>query len=297
MLVSPLFIHAKMQQERRVYYLDCSYSMVVNNIWDEVCNNLKKAIDNIPDETTEIVVVPFATNHDGSLKIVEDKATPTGKKRLKDAISAIEPNKASMTYHYRPIEDFYNIRVNPEKITYMFLMTDGQDEYHDKSRFIGMIKRWESLFGNQNVYGFYVMLHQSAQNKIIEDICKTQKHLWAVKTADINVNLIRIENNTIYNVRNDKYIDLNVYGFIKSIQLTANFDKDALYKVQKTSIVNGKLRVFVCPIIDAHLLPESKEFPLYITMKGGDKYDILVTDAVNVKCERKKERSLKISIK
>lgn len=60
-MLSSLAIHSQILKERRVYYLDCSYSMKQpNGIWDEVKENLKNAIEKVTDETTELVVVPFA---------------------------------------------------------------------------------------------------------------------------------------------------------------------------------------------------------------------------------------------
>ena len=72
---------AQVLKERRVYYLDCSHSMVSNKIWGVVCNNLKSAIDNINDETTEIIVIPFADNTSKSptLKPMKNLPHPTGK--------------------------------------------------------------------------------------------------------------------------------------------------------------------------------------------------------------------------
>lgn len=45
-------------RERRVYYLDATYSMInPSKLWDPVRNDLAKAINAIEDETTEIYVI------------------------------------------------------------------------------------------------------------------------------------------------------------------------------------------------------------------------------------------------
>ena len=296
LLLLPLCSYAQILKERRVYYLDCSYSMVSNKIWDDVCDNLKKAIDNVNDETTELVVVPFALGHDGGIKTLSAMATNKGKESLKNQISSIVPSKSSMTYHYVPLQDFYSNRVNPAKVTYMFLMTDGQDEYSDKGKFPSMLKQWQGRYGDKNVYGFYVMLHKSAQNANIDNICDNQAHLWKVETADINVNLTRLQNTAVFNARNDQYFDLPIYGNDK-VSLNAKFDSSSPYYVDKTAIDNGKFRVYVKHKGDVHSLPVSRDFPLYVELKGAGQYDFLVTDLVKVKCESKPERSLKISVK
>ena len=74
------------EKERRVYYLDCSYSMVrPNKIWNAVCDNLIKAIENIEDETTEIYVIPFAVDglFRNTLDAYIEQATPSGKESEK----------------------------------------------------------------------------------------------------------------------------------------------------------------------------------------------------------------------
>lgn len=297
LLLLPLTICAQILKERRVYYLDCSYSMVTNGIWKDVCDNLVTAIDNVNDETTELVVIPFAMDRNGSLRPFSEKATSQGKQELKDKISSIVPDKTSMTYHNVPLQDFYRNRVDPARVTYMFLMTDGQDEWKDKSVFPKLLQQWQSKFGDKNVYGFYVMLHKSAQNSNIERICKDQNHLWKVETADINVNLIRLQNEAIFNVRNDKYFDLPIYGKVNG-NLNVKFkDGTSPYYVDKTSIVNGKFRVYVKFKGTEHALPVSKEYAMTVNMSGGGQFDYLVTDIVKVKCERKPERSLKITVR
>lgn len=54
--------------ERRVYYLDATYSMVLNNLWEPSKENLIEAIKNIEDVNTEIVVVIFADDRNPQKK-------------------------------------------------------------------------------------------------------------------------------------------------------------------------------------------------------------------------------------
>lgn len=48
-------VSAQILKERRVYYLDCSFSMKFLGLWDPVRENLKNAIDNISDEQAELL--------------------------------------------------------------------------------------------------------------------------------------------------------------------------------------------------------------------------------------------------
>lgn len=297
LLALPLSSYSQILKERRVYYLDCSFSMASNKIWDDVCDNLKKAIDNVNDETTELIVVPFALDKSGGIKVYKALATPAGKDSLKRQISAIVPNKSSMTYHIVPLEDFYSNRVDSAKVTYMFLMTDGQDECKNKTLFPNLLSQWQGKYGDKNVFGFYVMLHNSAKNTNIKKICDNQKHLWTVETADININLVRLQSTATFNARNDKYFDLPIYGNYNGKTFKAKFPNNSKLKVKSVSIKNGKLRVYVDVVGKVLFLPAEQKIPLELTMTGGGKFDFLVTEIANVTCLSKPEKSLKISIK
>ena len=289
---------AQVLKERRVYYLDCSYSMVTpNKIWGKVCDNLIKAIDNVEDETTELIVVPFAfdNQHHNTLSAFKELATPQGKANLKSKISSIKPNTATMTYHSDALKDFYNNRVAPDRVNYMFFMTDGQNE-ENPDPMPKLLEQWGNRYSGKNVYGFYVMLHDAATNKNTENIITKQPQLWKVKTADVNINLIRLQNHAVFNARNDKYFDLPIYGKADGKKFSAAVIGTAPYSVSKVEKKGDRLRIYLAHG-DVHQLPVSLNVPLKITMTGGGPYDFLVTESVNVKCESKPERSLKITVR
>lgn len=289
---------AQVLKERRVYYLDCSYSMVTpNKIWDKVCDNLISAIENVEDETTELIVVPFAfdNQHHNALNAYKELATPQGKANLKNKIRSIKPNKSTMTYHSDALKDFYNNRIAPDRVNYMFFMTDGQNE-EKPDPMPNLLKQWGGRYQGKNVYGFYVMLHNSAGSPVTEGVIESQPQLWKVKTADVNINLIRLQNHAIFNARNDKYFDLPIYGKADGKNFSAAVTGAAPYNVSKVEKKGDRLRIYLSHG-DVHQLPVSLNVPLKITMTGGGPYDFLVTETVNVKCESKPERSLKITVR
>lgn len=294
LLMLPLFLPAQVLKERRVYYLDCSQSMAP--LWDDVRNNLKNAIDNVNDETTELMVIPFAfdKNHHGSLSPITELATQTGKDKLKKRIDGLNMGKSTMTYLLDPLSDFYNQRVSPSRVTYMFLMTDGQDEGNPKSAFTNKLKEWNGRYNGKNVYGFYVMLNKSAKNPEISSIIKGQSQLWEVNTADVNINLVRLQNHAVFNAKNDKYFDLPIYGNASGKSFSASFKSGSPYTVKKVEKKGDHLRVYVS---HSGTLPVSINVPMNVKMSGGGKFDFLVTEVVNVKCENKPERTLKITVK
>ena len=294
--VFSLLLSAQVLKERRVYYLDCSYSMKTNDLWDKVRNNLKNAIENVNDETTELYVIPFADNAlpHPTLKVFREDATPSGKKSLINHIDNLPMNKNTMTYHYIPIEDFYANRVDNRKVTYMFLMTDGQDE-DSRQKAMNLLRQWGNRYANSNVYGFYVMLHDSAKNAVITQVANSQEHLWKVETADVNINLVRLQSNAIFNAKNDKYFDIPIYGKADKMGFNASFVGDCPYKVTKVEHKESALRIWVVPKVTR--LPLSVDCSLNVAMTGGGQFDFLVTSKITVKCENKPERSLKIHVK
>lgn len=295
LILSPFVLNAQ-ETERRVYYLDCSYSMVSNKLWDEVRSKLKDAIDGVENEKTELIVVPFAfdTQSHSHLEYFKENATTLGKYNLKKKIDALEITKSTKTYLKDPLADFYANRADPRKVNYMFLMTDGKDE-GPSGQFSNLLSRWQNRYRGMKVYGFYVMLHSDARDSNVENVINSQKHLWKVERADVNINLVRLQSNAIFNARSDKYFELPIYGKYNGMTFHASFPASSRYHVDHTEIKNGKLRVYVTCHEDPYRLPESESNNLNITMTGGGEFDFLVTETVVVNCLSKRERSLKTS--
>ena len=93
---------AQQMKERRVYYVDCSYSMKQNKVWDLVRDNLKIAIDGIEDETTELFICPYAYDLTSNAKVYRELATKSGKDKLKAIIDKLPMTTATKTYHEMP---------------------------------------------------------------------------------------------------------------------------------------------------------------------------------------------------
>ena len=298
----PLLSWGQELKERRVYYLDCSYSMVQKKLFGPVCSDLVHAIQSVNDEKTELMVIPFAYDsspfsHD-KLKPFSATADGPGKAKLVAAIKALgEPSKNTKTYLRDPLCDFYDRRVAPSKVTYMFLMTDGQDEEKPRTLFENELKRWGGLYGDKNVYGFYVMLDPEAKNSAIENIINSQPHLWKVETANVNINLVRLHNKGLFNARNETYFELPYYGNLGGKKITAKFGQDALCQITKTEVKGNKIRFHMKNLTDVHKMPPSSTCVLHITMTGGGQFDILVTDKAWIEILSKPERSLKINMR
>ena len=291
-------MYAQLLQERRVYYLDCSYSMKSLKIWDKVRDNLKMAIDNVADETTELIVIPFTDRRSTHfpLPVFCEFATNDGKKNLKNAVDNMICEKACNTIHQVPLEDFMKNRIDSSKITYMFLMTDGQNE-DEICEFNDSLNKWGSYFSDKNVYGFYVMLHKEAKNLKVEQIIKRQEHLWKVETADVDINLIRLEDKATFNIRSEKYIEIPIFGKLTSKDIQLELVPNDFYEISQYEILEKNLRIYLKGKHSQSILPELVDLKLSSKYVGNDDYTFLVTENIFLTCINKKERSLRISIK
>lgn len=295
-LLSIASVNAQQQQERRVYYLDVTGSMEKNGIWDIVRTNLKNAINKISDETTELVVIPF-TDSDHSLAIWEEKATTEGKANLIKKIDAQKVEYNCYTDVFVPLEDFYTKRIDKNKVNYIFLMTDGNQRNSGKDKLNNLIKEWRSHTDGAYVYGFYVMLHPEAHNANIEKLIQEQKYLWQVKQADININLVRLEDKVIFNVRNDEYAKLQIKGDLTNITLKASLvNQDNYYDISDIKREDNNLHLYINHNMDVSVIPETNNLSVKILAETSDPYTFILTEDVSVICQNKKERSLKISI-
>lgn len=291
-----MLIEAQVLKERRVYYLDCSTSMEKDDLFDKVRDNLIKAIDKVQDQTTELYVIPFAfdgEHHHNPLPLYSQQATPEGKAKLKAQITSLKMGKSTRTFHCDPLYDFYNGRVDNNKVTYMFLMTDGQCEDPKKTA-QKLLNEWGQRYGNKNVFGFYVTLKPEALDSNVQQIIHRQPHLWLVNTADVDINLIRIQSPIKFNAKNDKTIDLQIYGDTKGKNFTASFNKGCPYTITGQKLIDNRLSLKVK--LKSGAKHNTANYPITIRMTGGGKFDFLVTEKIDVQCEYKKERTLKIRV-
>lgn len=269
-----------------------------NGIWDKTKNNLHNAIERISDGTTEIVVVPFAFDLDyhSELEGISADADAEGKAAIYAYLDNLpKPNINTKTFHSDAINDFYNNRVDYDKVTYLFLMTDGESE--DNGKFEQLLSQWNDKYGINDVYGFYVMLNPKAHNDAVSQIIDLTPHLWQVDDADVSVNPLRLQDKAVFNARNDKYFDLNLYGEVLDVDISLEFESSAPYKVHKVEKLSDRLRVFVGFDGDVYSLPSSQDCCLNVKLERGKEYDFLVTEKVFVKCESKREKSLKVSVR
>lgn len=192
--------------ERRVYYLDITASMEgyngAENIWEDVKQGLKNAIKNIPDTTTEILVLTF-TDSNHPVTLVGNNIYKANQSDILHLWAEIDKLKTITDCHtdvYIPFQDFYGKRISKGRVNCFFLMTDGKQWDKGNSILQSEIERWKSVsnYGNEYVYGWYLMLTDAARvsnikNWIGDSVKQDRDHLWAVESADVNLNLVRFK--------------------------------------------------------------------------------------------------------
>ena len=310
LLLSCILSYAQTRLEKRVYYLDCSLSMRgkakdAEDIWEEVTNKLCNAIDSIEDERTEILVIPFAFDtkmHPKLTECMQINASRKEKEELKKYIKRLDPclnSTNTNTYHVDAIRDFVkNGRIDPSKKNYMFIMTDGDDDGKDmKEKFEYYVKKWNEC-SNQRVYGFYVMLGNSAKNPNRQRLINNTVNFWQLETANVNINLIEFPDSIILNIRNTNensviiqlengYVNNNKFEF----QYPSNFPVK-FKELQKTG--KGTL---TCEVdkskVDKNTLDSINNYVLTIDKTAGSEFDILITSSINVTILNKPEKHLR----
>jgi len=293
-----------------------------NGIWGKVKKNLKDAIDAVTDETTELIVIPFANDKEFNPSLPLDnccmvEATAVGKRRLKEYIDNLPtPTKSTMTYHKIPLQDFVEYRIDRSKKTYMFLMTDGIDEEKGNT-FNEMVKHWNKYTGVKNendisdVYGIYVMLDDvseyseyeknkyNARKRLIDSV----DYFWQVETADININEITLTDKIVYNIRNEEEsVRINIRGIenVKSGN-SLSFDLDAPqgapFEIKKVERMGDQLIAHISPKegVNVNSLAESLVYTIKAEMTGAsDDMTLFFTDKIKLTCISKKENSVTI---
>lgn len=288
---------AKDLPERRVYYLDVTGSMAEHKIWSPVKENLKRAIDNISDPDTEIIVIPFTDSQHGLGRVWAGKATRADKDRIKGEIDNVGYERSCSTNLGLPLNDFLNKRMDPSKVNYMFLMTDGIPE-QEKNKFLSDIDSW----GNRalgNAYGFYVKLHNDARHPMVSQKIKRQNvnRLWEVGDASIDINLIRAKDFPVFNPRNEHSVSIPFSGKFDPKNMKVNLDENPYYKLDSYEVGEGSVRCVFSPKQNLAATPEREIVNLHVTLQNPGEFDCLLTPEVPVTFQNKKERTLKVKIR
>lgn len=155
---------------RQTYLWDVTLSMQGKGtgaiyIWDNVKNAIIADIQQISDDRTEIVVIPFQHK---ALDEWREYATTSGKAALVAKIKAYKiplfnfnGKMTTMTCLYHPLQYVVDNVLSPDKVDILKLMTDGIPDEH-QAEYEALLARWCQIAKEKDAYGFYIMLTSQA---------------------------------------------------------------------------------------------------------------------------------------
>lgn len=222
----PLFAQtSRVKDVRQTYLWDVTLSMQGKvagcpNIWDKVKEAIITDIQQISDDRTEIVVIPF--QHD-ALDTWREFATPSGKasliKRIRDyeiplyvksgnsIVNAPKGKGTTWTFLAPPLQYVVDNVLSADKVDILKFMTDGEDEAND-GKYEALLAQWCEIAKEKDAYGFYIVLTDAAKKgKIILEKTKPCR-FEPVDVAELNgtnVSLLMLtpQQTIAFNVRED----------------------------------------------------------------------------------------------
>lgn len=295
------------QNERRVFLWDVSGSLCPpkggktlggnhlpavpggNGLFVDLQESLISAIDWIEeDPRNTIVLVPF---QEYSLAVKEVKANKEGKEFLKQYIRNFKYHPHTYTSIVNAMNEFKKL-CRPNNINYMFLYTDGKDDYPaTKNTFPRPITEW-----NPANYGFYVIVHKDADIRPI----KTPVNFWFVNDAKVKINVCSLPKIISYNFKEDKSRTITLSGHWSNVssdcRIGLKIEPNPYYKIQviEDKICNGRISF---SLIKKRNPPVKYSLKVELIKCGGDAYTFIAPQEMIINCINKPERSLKISIK
>lgn len=292
-------IHKK--KEHRVYYFDNSGSMINNNLFNPLKENLLTAIDNFPiDLMVEIIVfsdAKFWVNNgnndyepDNRLHIKKIICNDDDKKELKDFVSKIDTPKQRIyyTHHYIVINDFLKRRIVEGYDNVMYLLTDGVEHSVNGLNSQDNILKTSRWNTRDDVYGIYVDL-KAAGHRLGNYFNNNQdKHLYRVHGCNIGINLFRVNPSEIAidNALNTSELSINLFG--DSPDKITLYSDDDYYKctLKPFSCGDEKIVLNVEPI-NRNCLPQTHDVKIRLDLTWKENGMINIpSDFVNivVKC-------------
>lgn len=200
-----LFAQSNFKDIRITYLWDVTLSMKgfggAPNIYDQVRDAIIADIEQISDERTEIVVIPFQNTE--YCEVWRDYATSKGKTNMVGKIKSYNNDQKTNTNISAPLNYALDHIFSADKIDVMKLMTDGKDNV-DPDKLYGTLYNWCRLAEEKDLYGYYVLLTDAAVDEKLEIILKEVCRFDAISGTKINEIVSLMPDNCIsVNVKDD----------------------------------------------------------------------------------------------
>ncbi len=210
-VIPTLFAQQKQfKNEKRIYLWDVTLSMKgfggKPNIYKPVVEALKKDINSIIDEQTEIVVLPF------QMDILDQwsySATKQGKQDIIGKIESYKNEKETNTNISIPFNKIMQNYIDPNRRNVLILMTDGEqnDPRHPMSELYDLIRKWCAFATKNDAYAFYVMLTSYAVKpeleNVIDETCRISKVIADINSINLNFIELLPQATAKFNVKDD----------------------------------------------------------------------------------------------
>lgn len=206
---------------RQIYLWDVTLSMQGKgtgavNIWDNVKNAIIADIQQISDDRTEIVVIPFQHK---ALDEWREYATASGKAALIAKIRAYKiplfnfnGKMTTMTCLYHPLQYVVDKVLSLDKIDILKLMTDGIPDEH-QAEYEALLARWCQVAIEKDAYGFYIMLTSQAVagRTVLEQInpCRFEPvNVESLGGTNVSLQVLTPQQTIAFNTKEDYGKDL-----------------------------------------------------------------------------------------
>ena len=246
------------------------------------------------DPCNEIIIVTF---NDAIRDVFSQRASAVGKQVLVNFVKNYTYKGHKYTNIVDPMNKFYCL-LGKDKINYMFLFTDGNDNYPG-NQLIPTLDSWTKKTNGMNAYGFYVLVHPDADKPSIRNSVNSQSNFWIVQNPQVRINICSLPSSIKYNVRDEKGPKtINIRGKYASacggIRLVA---KDKYYDIISTNqaICNGKLSFEIKPKNNV-TIPVSHTLTLKPQLLGANQFTFVGPPEIVLSVSNLPEKSLNLTI-
>ncbi len=315
--------NSQFSKERRIYLWDVTLSMKgyknkTPDIWDKVVKSLCENIENIMDENTEVIILPYQE------RILERwvyKANKANKATLIRKIKSYDNKNVTNTNILSPFEEAVDTYLSDDDHirNVIFLLTDGQHNVKSPTveDFYNYIRNWCNIAVAKNTYAFYITLTEFARNpqlsKIIESTCNIREIPY---TDTINFIEFIAPRFIKYNIKDDKdklitlklNLPTDIKAIPKDIKIRVQSTNNSYVSVDETCIVkNNEISFKIKHIMEDRdmktQLSSDRDTAIALSLsidpQTQSKYPLvlLTSDKTNLELVNKHEKTLKINIK
>lgn len=284
--------------EHRVYYVDCSGSMISEKmgnkdkngrtLLDKVKDSLEVSILNLDIDSVDIDIIPFYGRkwNNGVLQsstiYKRGEFSLEDRKKIEETISSITvpANSNSWnTHHSIPINDFLTNRIsNKKQYHIMILLTDGKDEYNkdndqEQSGIDALKINWIKSCKNNKIYGIYDNLpNVKIKDKLPDYFNQNNSNkLFYIEGTNFNINIFQLSNITDeVMLRKDSLIRIPFGGKLPDgIELITKADNYYKYEICNPNKSEKYLKIKVTSIHNGKL-PDSWSPTLHFVYNWGE---------------------------